>query len=174
MSIQLQVNRKQHIRLCESQNKQVFGPFFKTDFSQIIPFFLMHNLAQRSPWRSYYRQPRYGLLGYRGSGGSDGFRQTEFNWQTLSRGDSKYSDSSTGQKDPVLVPVKLASERDDMDSHTMDAGIKRGQRSSWLLSGANRVTGYLNNNRSCWEVLWGSSDFIKPVWPLYSGKNGHA
>lgn len=53
-----------------------------------------------------------------------------------------------------------------MDSRTADAGIKRGQRLGWLLSGPNRATGYLDNNRSCWDVLWGSSDFIKSLQPV--------
>lgn len=46
------------------------------------------------------------------------------------------------QKDPVVVTVKLTSEEeeeeveeDGMDSHPMDAGIGRGQRSGWLLTG---------------------------------------
>lgn len=64
------------------------------------------------------------------------------------------------QKDPVLVTVKLASEEDDgMDSHT---GIKKRAE----IGLANRGIGYLDNNRSRWDVLWGSTDFIKLLQPV--------
>lgn len=39
--------------------------------------------------------------------------------------------------------------------------IGRWQRLGGLQSGPNRATGYLDNNRSCWDVLWGRINFIK-------------